>query len=73
MSKKCLKWKYHVHTSERLCTMSSITNSVRLNATKMYETLGICTDYYDTTKVYSRKFKARYFDVEDKPHSDLPI
>ncbi|GBM98915.1 hypothetical protein AVEN_58187-1 [Araneus ventricosus] len=54
--------------------MSSVTNSVRLNATKkMCESLGINIVSYDTVKVWFRKFKPGDFDIEDEPRSGLPI
>ncbi|GBN32872.1 Histone-lysine N-methyltransferase SETMAR [Araneus ventricosus] len=53
--------------------MISVTNSVRLNATKICESLGINTASYDTVKVWFRKFKAGNFDIEDEPRSGHPI
>ncbi|GBO23019.1 Histone-lysine N-methyltransferase SETMAR [Araneus ventricosus] len=54
--------------------MCSVTNSVRLNATKkMCESIGINTVSYDTVKVWFGKFKAGNFDIDDEPCSGRPI
>ncbi|GBM21355.1 hypothetical protein AVEN_149922-1 [Araneus ventricosus] len=40
---------------------------------KMCESLGINIVSYDTIKVWFRKFKAGYFDIEGEPRSGRPI